>query len=253
MAKHLIVIPARYASTRFPGKPLAKIGEKPMVQWVYENASKTGFDTVVATDDDRILKAVEAFGGKAVLTNPDHPSGTDRCLEAAEEMANEKGNAYDIIINVQGDEPFIDLEQIQQLASCFENENVDIATLVTPIPETEDYTFLADPNKVKAVVSENGLANYFSRSPIPYLRNVDKENWLKEHKFFLHLGMYAYRFNVLHEITKLSPSTLEKVESLEQLRWLENGYKIMVKETNHRSIGVDTPEDLESANLLIKK
>lgn len=248
MLQFLIVIPARYASSRFPGKPLAVIGDKPMVQWVYENSVSTGFDAVVATDDRRILEAVEGFGGVAVLTREDHPSGTDRCLEAAQLMKIKMGKSYDVVINVQGDEPFIRKEQITQLADSFKQTGIDIATLVTRVEKDTPYAFIADPNKVKAVVGENGIAKYFSRSPIPFLRGVELEDWTTKHPFLLHLGMYAYRSKVLEAVTQLPLSTLEKAESLEQLRWLENGYTIKVAETKHRSIGVDTPQDLIEAN-----
>ena len=241
----LTVIPARYASTRFPGKPLALLGGKPMVQWVYERAKTACEHVVVATDDARIAEAVDAFGGFAVMTDANHPSGTDRCLEAAEAYMLYANQDFDVIINVQGDEPFIDAEQIELLKSTFDNEKVDIATLVSPfVPNIAD---IENPNNVKVVCSKAGKALYFSRSVVPFQRDVQKAQWPESYTYFHHLGMYAYRFSVLQEITQLTPSTLEKAESLEQLRWLENDYNIYVKTTQKRSVGIDTPEDLEAA------
>lgn len=247
----LTVIPARYASTRFPGKPLALLGDKPMVQWVYERAREACDHVVVATDDTRIAEVVDAFGGVAVMTSPDHPSGTDRCLEAAMLYATSFDLDCDVVINVQGDEPFIDVSQIELLKSCFDNPAVDIATLVSPF--AQELQAVLDPNNVKATFAVDGKALNFSRSPIPFLRDVPQDKWAESHTYFHHLGMYAYRFDVLEEITQLSPSTLEKAESLEQLRWLENGYSIYVKQTNKRSIGIDTPEDLKEAELLLSE
>lgn len=241
----LIVIPARYASTRFPGKPLALISNKPMIQWVYENASKTGKDVLVATDDERILKKVVEFGGKAVMTSPDHPSGTDRCKEAAQKFMDITGNNYDIVVNIQGDEPFIKSEQIKALIECFDTKTVDIATLITPVKKDADFSEIADANRVKVVKTVNGRALYFSRSIIPFNRTNDTVEWIKDHTYFFHIGMYAFRLSVLKEITNLPLSTLENVEKLEQLRWLENGYTIQTAESHYHSIGVDTPEDLE--------
>lgn len=247
----LIVIPARYASTRFPGKPLALLGGKPVVQWVYEQVKTACEHVVVATDDVRIAETVDAFGGTAIMTSPDHPSGTDRCLEAAVLYSQQVGTGFDVVINVQGDEPFIDREQIELLKSNFDKEAVDIATLVSPF--AKDMAAVRNPNNVKVTFATNGKALNFSRSVIPYLRDVSQEEWADNYTFFHHLGMYAYRFEVLVAITKLPPSSLEKAESLEQLRWLENGYNIYVKPTSQRSVGIDTPEDLQEAELILSE
>lgn len=246
---YLVVIPARYASTRFPGKPLALLGDKPVVQWVYERAKSACEHVVVATDDARIAEAVDAFGGVAIMTALDHPSGTDRCLEAAEAYVAYSGLAVDVVINVQGDEPFIDAEQIAILKSCFNNAEVDIATLVSPFEK--DIALISNPNNVKVTFSNQGKALSFSRSIIPFLRDVPQDKWPENHTYYHHLGMYAYRFDVLQQITELPQSSLEKAENLEQLRWLENDYHIYVGKTVKRSIGIDTPEDLEAAKSLL--
>jgi 3-deoxy-manno-octulosonate cytidylyltransferase (CMP-KDO synthetase) len=240
--KILGLIPARYASTRFPGKPLADISGKPMIQRVYEQASKAIGAVYVATDDYRIFNAVQAFGGKAVMTDNNHQSGTDRCKEALMIVEQQEGATYDVVVNIQGDEPFIKPELIEALSSCFQNPQTEIATLVKPLKNNED---LWDSNKPKVVVTPGLEAIYFSRSPIPYLRQQPKEEWHLRHHYYLHIGLYAYRSDILKEITRLQPSVLEMAESLEQLRWIENGYKITVRETEHDSIGIDTPEDLE--------
>lgn len=244
----LILIPARYASTRFPGKPLAEIGGKPMIQHVVEKARSVSEDVYVATDDKRIYEKVEALGGRAIMTSSTHCSGTDRCFEAYEKVVQERHEEYDVVVNVQGDEPFIAPQQIHQLIACFENSAVQIATLVKPFENKEA---LFDSNKVKVVFSSRNTAIYFSRSPIPFVRGVEKTEWLDTTTYYKHIGMYAYRPIVLREITLLSPGRLEKAESLEQLRWLENGYTIAVSITNHESIGIDTPEDLERAKALL--
>lgn len=246
--KVLILIPARYASTRFPGKPLAEIGGKPMIQHVVEKALSVSEDVYVATDDERICEKVEAFGGQAIMTSSAHRSGTDRCFEAYEKVVRAKHAEYDVVVNVQGDEPFIVPQQIRQLIACFENPVVQIATLAKPF---EDKEALFDPNKVKVVFSSQNTAIYFSRSPIPFARGVDKADWLDVTTYYKHVGMYVYRPAVLREITLLPPGKLEKAESLEQLRWLENGYTIAVSVTDHESIGIDTPEDLERAKMLL--
>lgn len=240
--KFIGIIPARYQSTRFPGKPLADIKGKPMIQWVYENASKALEQVWVATDDDRIYNAVKAFGGNVVRTSPTHQSGTDRCAEAARTV--EMNHEFEVIVNIQGDEPFIKPEQIETLKNCFVKADVEIATLVKKI-ETEEELF--NPNRPKVVMDSAGNALYFSRSTVPYFRAEEKENWVKQHKFWAHIGMYAFRSGVLQEITRLKQTPLELAESLEQLRWLENGYKIQVAETLFRTVGIDTPEDLEAA------
>ena len=240
--KFVAIIPARFQSTRFPGKPLAILGEKPIVQWVYENAQKALDNVFVATDDERIFKAVEAFGGKAVYTSSSHQSGTDRCAEAAEKVASMLN--FDVVINIQGDEPFIRPEQIEKLKSCFDTPETQIATLIKPISNPEE---IANINRPKVVINQNQEAMYFSRSPIPFVRDAVPENWLARHIFFSHIGMYAYRADILPNLTKLPVGILEKAESLEQLRWLENGYRIKTAQTTFENIGIDTPEDLEAA------
>jgi len=239
--KPIIIIPARYASTRFPGKPLAMIQGKPMVQHVYDRCKSVVDEVVIATDDDRIARAVSDFGGEFIITSPNHASGTDRCAEAAQILSSKID--FDVIINVQGDEPFLKPEQITQLLECFSSPETEIATLVTPINSNE---VLFDPNKVKVVRSTNGFALYFSRHPIPFQRDFNQSDWLNLQPYFLHLGLYAYRKEVLQEITKLLPSSLENSEKLEQLRWLENGYRIQTAITKSHNFGVDTPSDLEN-------
>jgi len=242
--KFIGIIPARYASTRFPGKPLADMKGKPMIQRVYEQVNNVLDKVCVATDDQRIVDAVKAFGGEVVLTSDQHRSGTDRCYEAYCKV----GEGYDIIINIQGDEPFIHPEQIETLKSCFNDKSVDIATLVKPFHADDDFeTALFNPNSPKVVFNKNYEAMYFSRSIIPYIRGEKHTEWLKTHTFYKHIGLYAYQANVLREITLLPQSSLELAESLEQLRWLENGYKIKVGITHQETIGIDTPEDMEKA------
>lgn len=246
--KFIGIIPARYASTRFPGKPLAWLGDKTIIQHVYENAGKTLDHVWVATDDERIAKAVGDFGGQFVMTREDHQSGTDRCAEAAEIIANDLD--FDVVINIQGDEPFIRKEQIEALKQCFDDPKTDIATLVKKIDNRE---VLFNSNRPKVVMDQHNNALLFSRETIPHIRGIEKEDWLSHHQFYSHLGMYAYRKDILQQITKLSPSKLELAESLEQLRWLENGFLIKVAQTVFESIGIDTPEDLESAKLFLQK
>ena len=248
------IIPARYASTRFPGKPLADIGGKPMIQRVYEQARKALDIVVVATDDQRIYDCVHGFGGQVVMTRADHKCGTDRCLEAYEQIAaNAESVEDDVIINIQGDEPFIQPEQIAAIQRCFDKADTQIATLVKPFTEADTWEALENPNTPKvAIAFDNsadgiGTALLFSRSIIPYLRGVAKDEWLKQHKHYRHIGMYAYRADVLRQITRLPQTSLELAESLEQLRWLENGYPIRVAVCNTYSIGIDTPEDLKKA------
>ncbi len=243
-AKILGLIPARYASTRFPGKPLADIGGKPMIQRVYERAASVLEHVYVATDDERIATVVRAFGGRVVMTADTHKSGTDRCAEAINTVQAELGVSFHAVINIQGDEPFIEPTQIELLASAFDDEKTEIATLVKPVDNQSDLT---SPNKPKVVLSEEGNALYFSRQPIPYLRGVELDKWLDSGvKFYNHIGMYGYRSDILAMITKLPLGTLEKAESLEQLRWLENGYSIKVLETKLESLSIDTPEDLQA-------
>ncbi|PIF05461.1 MAG: 3-deoxy-manno-octulosonate cytidylyltransferase [Draconibacterium sp.] len=239
--KFISIIPARYESTRFPGKPLALLNNKPMIQWVYENVKKAVTNVWVATDDSRIVKAVESFGGKAIVTSANHQSGTDRCAEAAYILS--ENYDFDVVINVQGDEPFIRTEQIELLKSCF-TKNVDIATLIKKVDSIEE---LFNPNRPKVVIDNQQYALYFSRWAIPFCREKEKSAWLQNQVYWTHIGMYAYKTAILQDITKLPKGKLEKIESLEQLRWLENGFKIKTAETNYQSIGIDTPEDLENA------
>jgi 3-deoxy-manno-octulosonate cytidylyltransferase (CMP-KDO synthetase) len=246
--KFIGIIPARYASTRFPAKPLALLGGKPVIQRVYEQLSGIFDEAYVATDDERIEAAVKAFGGKVVMTSPNHKSGTDRCWEAYQKQ----GEEFDVVINVQGDEPFIAHSQLRAIMACFEDENTDIATLVKPFAEEDGLSALENPNSPKVVLDNDSCAVYFSRSVIPYLRGVEREDWLKHHTFYKHIGMYAFRRDVLGEVTALPQSTLEKAESLEQLRWLENGYKIGVGISDVETVGIDTPEDLERAEEFLK-
>lgn len=237
--KILGIIPARYASTRFPAKALVNIKGKPMVQWVYEHTlqSKLLSKVIIATDHEAIAEVIEGFGGNYVLTNPEHPSGTDRCWEAYQK-ADEH---FDYVINIQGDEPFINPEQIDTLASLLDGE-VQLATLVK---QFNDMDLLLSPNTAKVVLNAENEAQYFSRSPIPYLRNYPQEEWLNHHTFWKHIGIYAYRTDMLKAITQIPQGTLEQAESLEQLRWLENRFRIKVAETKHESISIDTPADLE--------
>lgn len=241
------IIPARYQSSRFPGKPLAGLGGKPIIQHVYENALKALNEVYVATDDERIYQAVVAFGGKAVFTSSEHQSGTDRCAEAAQKLAGQI--SFDVVINIQGDEPFIRTEQIESLKSCFGSGATEIATLIKPITNPAEITNI---NRPKVVISRNLEALYFSRSPIPFVRGCQPEEWLSRNTFYSHIGLYAYRYDVLLELTKLPAGILEKAESLEQLRWLENGYRIKTAQTSFESIGIDTPEDLEQARKFLK-
>lgn len=236
------IIPARYASTRFPAKPLADMGGKSMIRRVYEQAkkSKSLSKVVVATDHEEIYQHVIDFGGDVCMTSTHHASGTDRCYE----VLLKENTSFDYVINIQGDEPFIAPEQIDLLASLLLDGDTELATLIKKIDSVEQ---LFNPNLVKAVVNKNAEALYFSRSPIPYVRNMEQVEWVTHHNFYKHIGMYAYRKDVLEKITQLEISSLEKAESLEQLRWLENGYKIKVKETNIETIGIDTPEDLQNA------
>ena len=241
------IVPARYASTRFPGKPLAMLGGMTMIERVYRQVSLVLDRVVVATDDDRIMAAVEAFGGKAVMTSTEHRSGTDRCQEAY--LKN--GGGEDVIINIQGDEPFIQPDQLRAIMACFDDEGTDIATLVRPFDSCRPYSELENPNTPKVVLDSQMRARYFSRSVIPFVRGKEREEWPKLTQYYTHVGMYAYRAAVLAEITRLPQSPLELAESLEQLRWLENGYTIKAGVTTTATIGIDTPEDLERANSLI--
>ncbi len=241
--KTIAIIPARYASTRFPGKPLAILGGKPVIQRVYEQVTTVLDEAYVATDDERIYNKVQEFGGRVVMTSPNHKSGTDRIEEAVQKI----GTDADIIINVQGDEPFIHPSQIEALIKCFDDSTTQIATLGKPFDNDADISLLYNPNSPKIVVDNNSFALYFSRSVIPFIRGVEHNQWLGKYPFLKHLGIYAYRTQVLHEITRLPQSSLELAESLEQLRWLQNGYRIRVGTTNIETVGIDTPEDLQRA------
>ena len=245
----LAIIPARYASTRFPGKPLADMLGKPMIQRVYEQVRKTVEHVYVATDDLRIYDAVKAFGGNVVMTSENHKSGTDRCFEACQKI----GGNFDVVINIQGDEPFVQPDQIEEIKKCFLDPTTEIATLVMPFPYNGFWDDLSNVNTPKVVINHRMEAMYFSRSVIPYLRGVDRNQWLQTHTFYKHIGMYAYKIDALGEITKLPQSKLELAESLEQLRWLENGYRIKVGITHQQTIGIDTPTDMEKALKFLKK
>lgn len=233
------IIPARYASTRFPAKPLVDIGGKTMIQRVYEQALKCNLaKVVVATDDERISAEVTRFGGEFLMTSTDHQSGTDRCAEVALKLPG-----YDVVINIQGDEPFIDPKQVSLIASCFLDPNVKLATLIKAIHTEEE---LFNSNIPKVVVNSNQQAIYFSRQTIPFIRGVEKNgDWLKAHQFYKHIGIYGYQTETLLAITKLAPSTLELAENLEQLRWIENGYQIQTKVTDIETVAIDTPDDLK--------
>ena len=236
----IAIIPARYASTRFPGKPLAVLGGKPVIQRVYEQVSSVLSDVWVATDDERIRQAVELFGGRVVMTRTDHKSGTDRIEEAAEII----DTTADVIINVQGDEPFIQRSQVETIMHLFDDAETQIGTIGKPFDTIEQ---AENPNSPKIVTDVRGYALYFSRSVIPFIRGHERQQWLNQFPFLKHLGLYAYRRDVLRQITKLPQSSLEKAESLEQLRWLQNGYRIKVGLTDVETVGIDTPEDLARA------
>ncbi len=234
------IIPARYASTRFPGKPLIDIRGKSMIQRVYEQASKSSSldKVVVATDDERIKEHVLAFGGYVVMTTEDHPSGTDRCWDALQQVEGK----YDYVINIQGDEPFIDPSQIDTLAAVLKDGTTELATLIIPV---DNHEVLFDMGEVKVVLNDNMEGMYFSRMVIPYIKGIPQENWHQHHDYYRHVGMYAYRTDVLEKLTALPVSSLEKAESLEQLRWLQKGFKIKCAITQFDSHCIDTPEDVE--------
>ena len=247
--KFLGIIPARYASTRFPAKPLAMLGGKSVIQRVYEQVCGVLDDAYVATDNELIEAAVQEFGGKVVMTSVHHKSGTDRCYEAYTKV----GEGYDVIVNIQGDEPFIQPSQLEELKACFNDPQTQIATLVKPFSEADGIEAIQNPNSPKVVVNKNMNALYFSRSIIPYQRNNEMKDWSKHHIYYKHIGLYAYRAEVLKEITALPQSSLELAESLEQLRWLENGYTIKVGVTEVETIGIDTPQDLMKAEMFLKE
>lgn len=243
------IIPARYASSRFPGKPLARIGDKTMIQMVYERASRLLETLFVATDDERISNNVSDFGGRVIMTSAHHQSGTDRCAEAVNKVVSETGKSVDVVINIQGDEPFIRPEQIDLLMSCFSDTSVGIATLVRKVGPGED---IFNPNQPKVILDNYGDAMYFSRAVIPFIRDSQVSDWTEKHVYYKHLGLYAYRRDTLNRITQLPRSPLEIAESLEQNRWLENGFKIRTAITEWESICIDTPEDLEKAKLFFE-
>ncbi|NMC38605.1 MAG: 3-deoxy-manno-octulosonate cytidylyltransferase [Bacteroidales bacterium] len=242
------IIPARYASTRFPGKPLADIGGRTMVQRVYEQASQSLDLVYVATDDLRISDAVRSFGGNVIMTSDKHRSGTDRCAEAVSLISGEEGKEIDIVVNIQGDEPFIKPEQIDLIKTCFDDSTVEIATLVRIAEPDED---IFNPNHPKVVLDASGNAIYFSRAAIPYIRDSESAEWSRRHTFYKHIGLYAYKTGILAKITSLPPGKLEVAESLEQNRWLENGYRIRTAVSRWESICIDTPSDLEKAKSFI--
>jgi 3-deoxy-manno-octulosonate cytidylyltransferase (CMP-KDO synthetase) len=237
------IIPARWASTRFPGKPLVKIGDKTMIQRVYEQSSKVLNHVVVATDDQRVVDEVNNFKGQVVMTGEHHKSGTDRCAEAIKIYEIETGLKFDVVINVQGDEPFIQPEQILDIIRCFDKPETQIATLIKKITSVDA---LLNPNNPKVILNKNSEAIYFSRSIIPYVMNFPEVEWLSKYTFYEHLGLYGYKKEILEQITKLEPSILEISESLEQNRWIENGYKIKVAETAYENISIDTIDDLNA-------
>ncbi|MDE6282438.1 MAG: 3-deoxy-manno-octulosonate cytidylyltransferase [Muribaculaceae bacterium] len=241
--KFIGIIPARYASTRFEGKPLADLCGKPVIQRVYSRVASVLDNLAVATDDRRIYDAVTSFGGVAVMTSDRHRSGTDRCLEAYDNLMSDA----DVVINIQGDEPFVDPGQIRLIMDCFADEETEIATLALPYPHDGSYEGLENPNKPKVIIDNNNNAMMFSRSVIPYMRGVDRAEWPVKGSYFTHIGMYAFRIGILRKITSLPQSSLELAESLEQLRWLQNGYNIRVAITDRQTIGIDTPADLEAA------
>lgn len=243
--KFIGIIPARYASTRFPGKPLALLGGKPVIQHVYEKVAAVLEAAYVATDDERIYDVVKSFGGQVVMTRTDHKSGTDRIEEAIEKI----GGEWDVVVNVQGDEPFVAKSQLDTICHCFDDPTTQIATLGKPFESMEA---VQNPNSPKIVVDNMGFAMYFSRSVIPYVRGKEMSSWLTHYPFLKHLGIYAYRKDVLRQVTQLLQSSLEIAENLEQLRWLQNGFKIKVGTTDVETVGIDTPQDLERAEEFLK-
>ena len=243
--KFIGIIPVRYASTRFPGKPLALLGGKPVIQHVYEKVAAVLEAAYVATDDERIYDVVKSFGGQVVMTRTDHKSGTDRIEEAIEKI----GGEWDVVVNVQGDEPFVAKSQLDTICHCFDDPTTQIATLGKPFESMEA---VQNPNSPKIIVDNMGFAMYFSRSVIPYVRGKEKSSWLTHYPFLKHLGIYAYRKGVLRQVTQLPQSSLEIAESLEQLRWLQNGFKIKVGTTDVETVGIDTPQDLERAEEFLK-
>ncbi len=243
------IIPARYASTRFPAKPLAVLGGKPVIIRVCEQAAKVFDHVYVATDDERIFNVVKEGGFTPVMTRSDHKSGTDRCFEAFCKC----GVKADVVVNIQGDEPFIQPSQLQTVKELFNSPDTDIATLVKPFTPDTPFDRVANPNSPKVVVDDNWNALYFSRSVIPYLRGVPQEEWPSRHTYYKHIGLYAFKADVLKAVTGLPQAPLEKAESLEQLRWLSAGYRIKVGVTDVETIGIDTPDDLAAAEVFLKE
>ena len=243
------IIPARYASTRFPAKPLAVLGGKPVIIRVCEQAAKVFDHVFVATDDERIFNVVKEGGFTPVMTRSDHKSGTDRCFEAFCKC----GVKADVVVNIQGDEPFIQPSQLQTIKELFNSPDTDIATLVKPFTPDTPFDRVANPNSPKVVVDDNWNALYFSRSVIPYLRGVPQEEWPSRHTYYKHIGLYAFKADVLKAVTGLPQAPLEKAESLEQLRWLSAGYRIKVGVTDVETIGIDTPDDLTAAEVFLKE
>lgn len=248
--RFIAVIPARYASTRFPGKPLAVLGGKTVIERVFTQVSSIVSDAYVATDDQRIYDAVISFGGNVVMTSPNHKSGTDRIEEAVSIISAQTGISYDVVINVQGDEPFIQPSQLRTVMQCFDDSTTQIATLGKPFGA--DLNAIENPNSPKIIVSQQGYALYFSRSVIPFCRGIEPSEWPASYPYLKHIGLYAYRREVLHAVTQLPQSPLEIAESLEQLRWLDNGYRIKVGLTDVETIGIDTPDDLAKAEQFLK-
>jgi len=244
------IIPARYGSTRLEGKPLLDICGKPMIQHVYEQAKKLLEHVVIATDDMRIVKVVQSFGGEVVMTSPDHNTGTNRCLEAYRVYKKRLDVKFDVIVNIQGDEPLLDPEQIRLLISCFDERTTKMATLVIPVKNTES---VLENDGVFVVVDKMKNALYFSRSVIPFVRDFEKSEWQKKHTFYKHIGMYAFKPQSLIQFSSLQQTSLELAESLEQNRWLEYGKKIKVEITEFQNIGVDTQKDLEKVRRIIAK
>lgn len=256
--KYLAIIPARFASTRFPGKPVALLGGKTVIEHVFTHVRACAelTDVIVATDDRRIYSAVNAFGGKAVMTRSDHRCGTDRCVEAMDKWLAAHPDIRQeelVVVNIQGDEPFVQPGQVSQLCHCFEQPDTDIATLARPYTTNDTFADLANPNTPKVVFDAQMRAILFSRSIIPYMRSIPQDEWLTRGDYYRHVGMYAYRADVLRKITALAPSPLELAESLEQLRWLENGYTIRLAITHTATIGIDTVDDLRKAEEVLMK
>jgi 3-deoxy-manno-octulosonate cytidylyltransferase (CMP-KDO synthetase) len=248
LMKFLGIIPARFGSSRLEGKPLADINGKPMIRWVYEKACEALETIYVATDDERIYDAVSGFGGRVVMTSRKHTTGTNRCLEALQTINNSETTPFDAVINIQGDEPMMAPEQISTLIKCFEDPETALATLVIPVTDEFD---LQNESEVFVTFDSNMQALYFSRSVIPFVHGVPKNEWLQHNTFYKHIGLYAYTAEALTKFASLSTSHLEKVEKLEQNRWMEHGGTIKVGITHHKSIPVDTPEDLERVRKMI--